>query len=43
MAEAIRATLAAPAAPDTLRRRADDFSLAKIGGEYLDLLRRGRE
>jgi glycosyltransferase involved in cell wall biosynthesis len=42
MAEAIRATLAAPTPSDVLRRRADDFSLAKIGGEYLDLLRKGR-
>jgi glycosyltransferase involved in cell wall biosynthesis len=42
MAEAIRATLAAPPPADLLRRRADDFSLEKIGGEYLDLLRQGR-
>jgi glycosyltransferase involved in cell wall biosynthesis len=42
MAEAIRATLAAPTPAELLRRRADDFSLEKIGGEYLDLLRQRR-
>ncbi len=38
LAEAILATLAAPLPGEVLRRRADDFSLEKIGGEYLEIL-----
>jgi glycosyltransferase involved in cell wall biosynthesis len=38
LAEAILATLAGPIPADVLRRRADDFSLEKIGAEYLRVL-----
>lgn len=38
LAEAILATLDDPLAPEFLRARAADFSLEKIGAEYLELL-----
>jgi len=38
LAEAILATLAAPPPAELLRRRASDFSLEKIGAEYLQAI-----
>ena len=38
LAEAILATLAAPPPADVLRRRAQDFSLEKIGAQYMEAL-----
>jgi glycosyltransferase involved in cell wall biosynthesis len=38
LAEAMLHALSRPPAADTLRRRAGDFSMAKVAGQYLDLL-----
>jgi glycosyltransferase involved in cell wall biosynthesis len=42
LADAMLNALAAPPAADVLRRRAADFSMAKVAEQYLDLLDDGR-